>query len=283
MLLAMSRTTGLRVSIGQLCSRASVEQNLIEIDRLARAAQSEASKMLFLPENACFMGVPGTSMSLEVAESLDDDSGAAGTIIPRLGEICQRYKLWLSVGGFQEKVSGEEGVGKIHNTHIVIDDGGRIVSRYRKIHLFDYKHLKESLLTVPGTTTEVCETPFGLNLGLSVCFDLRFPSLYQRLREQGANVMLIPAAFTVDTGRAHWETLIRARAIETQSWVIAAAQSGRHNEKRESYGHGMVVDPWGKVVVCLKGDQASVETFELDIGLVDEVRRRFVIKQRLSM
>ena len=95
--------------------------------------------------------------------------------------------------------------------------------------------------------------------------------------------MLIPAAFTVDTGRAHWETLIRARAIETQSWVIAAAQSGRHNEKRESYGHGMVVDPWGRVVVCLKGDQASVETFELDIGLVDEVRRRFVIKQRLSM
>jgi deaminated glutathione amidase len=281
----MSCTTVVRVSIAQLCATSNVQHNLNLIERFAKLARSEASKILFLPENACFMGVPGTSMSLEVAESLGDDSNS-GTIIPRLKDICKEQGLWISVGGFQEKVPGDsvDGVGKIHNTHIIIDDAGRIVAKYRKMHLFNFPDagLNESALTVAGTTTEVCETPFGLHLGLSVCFDLRFPSLYQQLREKGANVMLIPAAFTVETGRAHWETLIRARAIETQSWVIAAAQSGQHNKNRSSYGHGMVVDPWGKVVACLEGDE-ELQTFELDIGLVDEVRRRFVIEQRIAV
>ena len=270
---------GVRVSIAQMCATSNVGQNLNVIERFAKLARAEASKILFLPENACFMGVPGTSMSLEVAESLDDE-GVSGEVIPRLKGICREHGIWLSVGGFQEKSASDS--GRIHNTHIIIDDSGRIVARYRKINLFDFPDggLKESALTIAGTTTEVCETPFGLSLGLSVCFDLRFPALYQQLREKGANVMLIPAAFTVETGRAHWETLIRARAIETQAWVIAAAQAGQHNEKRASHGHGMVVDPWGTVVCCLEGDE-ELQTVDLDIGMVDEVRRRFVITHRL--
>lgn len=217
------------------------------------------------------MPIPGTKMSLEMAESLDDD---AGKVIPRLRAICKQERLWLSVGGFQEKASKD----KIYNTHIIFDDTGRIVSSYRKIHLFDFPDggLRESTLTVAGNTAEVCQTPFGLNLGLSVCFDIRFPHLYGKLREKGANVMLAPAAFHCSTGRAHWDTLLRARAIETQAWVIAAAQAGQHNDKRKSYGRGMIVDPWGSVVCCLE-EEEEVHTVELDLGRVEQVRKRLPI------
>ena len=288
-----------RISIAQMCSTSSIEHNLTTIERLAKRARADSSKILFLPENACFMGVPGTTMALDMAERLDDvedpptaattatttastttastttastTTASTTTVVGRLRAIARQAELWISVGGFQERAPNE----KIYNTHIVLDDVGRIVARYRKIHLFDYPAggLVESRMTAPGEWIEVCETPFaGLNLGLSVCFDLRFPMLYSRLRESKANAMVVPAAFTIPTGQAHWETLLRARAIETQSFVIAAAQTGQHNEKRRSYGHGMVVDPWGRVLVEM-GEAEGLVGVDLEMGEVDEVRGR---------
>jgi len=270
-----------RISIAQMCSTSSIDHNLAMIERLAKRARADRSKILFLPENACFMGLPGTTMSLDMAERLDDvddpttsttATTTSTTVVGRLRAIARRAELWISVGGFQEQAPNE----KIYNTHIVLDDVGRIVARYRKIHLFDYPAggLVESRMTAPGERIEVCETPFaGLNLGLSVCFDLRFPMLYSKLREAKANAMVVPAAFTIPTGEAHWETLLRARAIETQSFVIAAAQTGQHNEKRRSYGHGMVVDPWGRVLVEM-GEAEGLVGVDLEMGEVEEVRGR---------
>lgn len=264
--------SNVRIAIAQMCSTSSVERNLSTIQSFARLARDANASMLFLPENACFMGLPGTKMSLDVAESLDEGSREERTsgIVARLRAISREANVWLSVGGFQERAGND----KVFNTHIVFDDRGNIVSRYRKIHLFDYAAggLVESRLTAPGDDVVLCDTPFGVTLGLSVCFDVRFPMLYVKLRERGANVMLIPAAFHPTTGAAHWETLLRARAIETQSFVIAAAQAGAHNEKRSSYGHGMVCNPWGEVLCCLSGEE-EIRVVELDLGLVEEVRR----------
>lgn len=215
-----------------MCSTSSIERNLTTIERFARQAKADMARLLVLPENAIFMGEPGTTQSLEIAESLDDPSDSS--IIGKIKAICRENSLWVSLGGFQERAPSP---GKIYNTHIILNDSGELVAKYRKMHLFDFPEggLCESTLTMAGDSVEICATPFGITLGLSICFDLRFPGLYQSLRKKGANVMLIPAAFTKPTGEAgHWDVLNRARAIETQSYVVAAAQVGAHNERRES-------------------------------------------------
>jgi predicted amidohydrolase len=163
--------------------------------------------------------------------------------------------MWLSLGGFQEKGPDDS---HQYNTHVLIDDSGEIRSSYRKIHLFDVDVpgnmvYKESRFTTAGDTVVAVDSPFG-RLGLTVCYDLRFPELYQCLRfKHQAQVLLVPSAFTKVTGEAHWEILLRARAIETQCYVIAAAQAGKHNEKRESYGDSIIIDPWGTVIARLPG------------------------------
>jgi len=176
---------------------------------------------------------------------------------------------------------------RVYNTHIVFNAKGELVSKYRKAHLFDVTipsqgiHLKESATTAPGDSgiVVVSESPVGI-LGLSICYDLRFPEQYRMLTEKGAQVLLVPSAFTVPTGEAHWHTLLRARAIENQCFVIAAAQCGVHNDKRESYGHSLVVDPWGKVLVDAGGqDKGMVVVCDLDLGLVESIRARMPIAQ----
>lgn len=195
--------------------------------------------------------------------------------------LARESKIWLSLGGFQEKGSEE---AHICNTHVVIDDAGNIRSTYRKIHLFDVdvpggRSYKESSFTEPGKDIVALDSsPVG-RLGLTVCYDLRFPELYQQLRFQHeAQVLLVPAAFTKITGQAHWEILLRARAIETQCYVIAAAQAGKHNDKRESYGDTLIIDPWGTVVGRLP-DRVStgIAVADIDLSLVDSVRTKMPI------
>ena len=239
-------------------------------------AVAAGAKILFLPENFNYLG-RSPSDSLKIAESLD------GPIIARYASLARRLKLWLSLGGFQEKSKTHP--DKLHNCHVVLDHHGEIAAYYRKIHLFNVDIpngpvLMEGNFTAPGTGLVTCDSPVG-RLGLSVCYDLRFPMLYQRLAfTLGAKIMLVPSAFTVTTGEAHWEVLLRARAIETQSYVVAAAQAGRHNEKRESYGHSIVVDPWGTVIARLPDPKATgIAIADVDLDGLEALRRRMPVAE----
>jgi predicted amidohydrolase len=173
-----------------------------------------------------------------------------------LRELATRHGLWLVGGGMAERVPGD--LRRTYNAAVAIDPRGQVAAHYRKVHLFDVDipggaTLRESDSTARGDELAVLDID-GARIGLTICYDLRFPELYRELvLDRGAEVLLVPAAFTAHTGAAHWHVLLRARAIENQAWLVAAAQWGRHNDKRESYGHTLIVDPWGTVV----GEQAS--------------------------
>eukprot|EP00879_Flechtneria_rotunda_P009520 GHRR01009964.1.p1 GENE.GHRR01009964.1~~GHRR01009964.1.p1 ORF type:complete len:253 (+),score=67.06 GHRR01009964.1:96-854(+) len=231
--------------------------------------------MLFLPECFSFIG-SSQPESLSKAEPLD------GPAMARYRQLARDTRLWMSLGGFQEVGPDEH---HLYNTHVVLDDGGDTVASYRKVHLFDVDVpngpvLMESRTTAPGGQLLICDSPAG-RLGLTVCYDLRFPEVYQTLTwELGAQVLLVPSAFTKVTGAAHWEVLLRARAIECQCYVIAAAQGGVHNEKRESYGHALIIDPWGAIVGHLEDPQATgVAIVDLDFDYLDSIRVKMPIKE----
>jgi len=264
-----------RVAVAQMCSSLDKAQNLQWISRMVKEAKMRGAAFLALPECFDFMGRPGTGDSKREAELID------GPTVNRLREIAAHEKMWLSLGGFHEKL--EEATEKIANTHIIIDDAGVIRCSYRKIHLFDVDvdgGYMESKSTVAGTKVElVCDTPVG-NIAVTTCYDVRFPELYSILRDMGAEVVLVPSAFMPTTGSAHWHVLLRARAIETQCFVVASAQSGVHNandaeveRERESYGHSLVVDPNGKVLLDLGKAQNCVGVVDLNFGLMAQLRK----------
>jgi predicted amidohydrolase len=252
-----------------MCSTADLQANLgVCRDRIAQAADAGA-RLVVLPENFSFLGRSERD-KLAIAERLD----GGGPIVSALQELATRHRVWLVGGGTPEVVEGDE--RRTYNTALVIDPAGALVARYRKIHLFDVDipggaTLRESDATRAGDELVVVEIE-GAKVGLSICYDVRFPELYRRLvKDRGANVLLVPAAFTAHTGAAHWELLLRARAVEDQAWVVAAAQWGRHNDKRESYGHTLVVDPWGTIAAeCPEGDGVVVTTLD---GAAVEKRR----------
>ncbi|KAL5982508.1 Deaminated glutathione amidase, chloroplastic/cytosolic [Asimina triloba] len=246
-------------------------------------AADAGAKLLCFPENFSFVGARD-GQSLEIAEPLD------GPIMKGYCSLAREHGIWLSLGGFQEKGPDD---GHLCNTHVVVDDLGKIRSTYRKIHLFDVDVpggmvYKESSFTTAGMKLTVMDSPFG-RLGVTVCYDLRFPELYQELRfEHNAQdlycfvfykihgqIFLVPAAFTRVTGEAHWEILLRARAIENQCYVIAAAQAGKHNEKRESYGDTLIIDPWGTVIARLPG----IAVADIDLSLINSVRTKMPIAE----
>lgn len=252
----------------QMCSVNDVAANYATCARLVRAAAEKGCKIVFFPECFAFIGArPGEAQA--IAEPLE------GPTISRYRALAREHSVWLSLGGFQEKCEGEE--SKIFNTHVVVDAAGEIQAAYRKIHLYDVPMvgLVESRQALAGDALVSCDSVAG-RLGVTICYDMRFPELYQKLTfVHGAQVLLMPSAFAMKTGAAHWETLLRARAIETQCYVVAAAQAGQHNTDgngRLSYGHAVAFDPWGERVASHGAEGTGVETFEIDLGLVDGTR-----------
>ncbi len=264
-----------RIAVGQMCASSDVEKNFEVVADLCSQAKDRGCSMLFLPECFAFIGMKGTD-ALAVMEPLN------GPLLGRYRELAAKHGLWLSLGGFAEQGPDRD---RRFNAHIIVNDAGEIRASYRKIHLFDVDMgdvngpvLMESRTAAAGEALVTCDSPAG-KLGLTVCYDLRFPEMFARLRyELGCEMMLVPSAFTKPTGQAHWETLLRARAIETQSYVVAAAQAGVHSEGRASHGHAMIVDPWGKVVAELDGEGTGIAVADVDLGYLKDVRSRIPVE-----
>ncbi|KAL5140369.1 Nitrilase-like protein 2 [Glycine soja] len=274
---ATMASNSVRVAAAQMTSISDLAANLATCSRLIKEAASAGAKLLCFPEAFSYVGTKDGD-SVRVAEPLD------GPIMSHYCSLARESSIWLSLGGFQEKGSDPQ---RLSNTHVIVDDTGKIISSYSKIHLFDVdvpggRVYKESSFTESGKDIVAVDSPVG-RLGLSVCYDLRFPEMYQLLRFQHeAQVLLVPAAFTTVTGEAHWEILLRARAIETQCYVIAAAQAGKHNDKRESYGDTLIIDPWGTIVGRLPDRLSTgIVVADIDLSFVDSVREKMPIaKQR---
>lgn len=264
------------VAVAQMCSRKNKAKNLERCEYLIEEARGHGVKFISFPENFAFLG-EDEHEAKAAAEYID------GASITRLARCAHQQGMWLSLGGFQEKLADD---GKIANTHVVVSDVGRVVAVYRKMHLFSVKLpngavYDEARSVRPGSEVVNVATNMG-RFGLSICYDLRFAPLYQALRDQGADIMLVPAAFSDVTGPAHWEILLRARAIETQSYVLAAAQTGRHNPTRVTHGHACIVDPWGAVIAQC-GLEGHLAFAEINLELVRKLRTDMPIWQQRAL
>jgi deaminated glutathione amidase len=252
----------------QLCSSDDVAANLAVCRTLAADAAARGAALLALPECFSFIG-KRMGDRLAIAERLE----RPGPIVGAVREIAREHRMWVVAGGMPEVSSDPS---KTFNTCLVVDPAGETRAVYRKIHMFDVKipgraELCESASTDAGREVVVADTPLA-RLGLSICYDVRFPELYRELAvERGAEILLVPSAFTAHTGAAHWHTLLRARAIENQCFVVAPAQHGRHSAARESFGHTIIIDPWGTVLAELpEGDGVAVA--EIDLAALARVR-----------
>lgn len=256
-----------RIAVAQTTAREDFDANLrIARDMVAQAA-AEGAALLAFPE--VFLYVGGRPGKLAAAQDLD------GAVVRSFRELAARHRIMLLLGSLHERIPGD--TQHVHNTSVLVGAGGELLGSYRKLKLFDVDlpevNVRESDTIVAGREPPpVIATPLG-RLGLSICFDLRFSELYTDLRRRGAQVVFIPSNFTVPTGEAHWEVLLRARAIEGQYFVVAPAQVGQHNPRYASYGHGMVVDPWGRVVMVNDGGPGLAYA-ELDLDLIEPMRGR---------
>ncbi len=250
----------------QLNSQADVVQNLEQCARLVERAKQRGAELVLLPENFAFFGPEAEKR--RIAESL-----ATGRIARALREMAKANAVCLIGGGFPEQTSDPM---RPHNSLLVVGADGTDLATYRKIHLFDVDlgsggSYAESDATAPGEAVVTADVA-GFRLGLSICYDLRFPELYRALSREGAEVLLVPAAFTLHTGKDHWHVLLRARAIEAQAFVVAAAQHGAHPGGRHTYGHSLVVDPWG-TVIAEASDGVGLVTATLERARLEAVRR----------
>jgi deaminated glutathione amidase len=260
----------MKVAAIQMTSGPDVTANLSEAGRLLEEASEAGARLAVLPENFAFMGLRDADKRM-VAEA--DGAGPAQQF---LAAIARRLRMWI-VGGTLPLKAGAD--GRVAAASLVYDSDGQRVGRYDKIHLFDVdipgrtETYRESANVAPGNGATVLDTPAG-KLGLSVCYDVRFPELYRYLSAAGAQILSVPSAFTAPTGRAHWETLLRARAIENLCYVVAPAQSGFHPSGRETYGDSMIVDYWGRVLQRLpRGRGCAVA--EIDLASQEAVRASF--------
>ncbi len=252
----------------QLNSQGELDENLARVRAWTDEAARRGAGVVVLPENFAYMGDEEGKRAF--AEHLD---AGGGPILAALVELARRHRVWMVAGGMPER-SGD--ADRPFNTCAVIAPDGRLAARYRKVHLFDVDlsdgtRYRESASTSPGDSPVAVDLA-GLTLGLSVCYDLRFPELYRALSRQGAEAIVVPAAFTLVTGKDHWHVLLRARAIEAQAYVVAAAQWGKHPRGRHTYGKSCIIDPWGDVVAqASEGEGVVVAT--LDPAVLTRVRR----------
>ncbi|WP_188065483.1 carbon-nitrogen hydrolase family protein [Sphingobium sp. KCTC 72723] len=259
----------MRAALFQMTSGVDPTANAAAIVEMVARAKAEGADMLFTPE---------------MAGCLDRDRARAGAtlrceaddiVLAAVREAAARVGIWVHIGSLPLK--DERADGRWANRSFLIDDNGAIRARYDKIHLFDVdlatgESWRESSVYGPGDQVVAADTPWG-RMGFSICYDMRFPDLYRALTNAGATILLAPAAFTVPTGKAHWHVLLRARAIEAGCFVIATAQAGDHADGRTTYGHSLVVDPWGDVLLDM-GDVAGLAFANLDLSRIADVRAR---------
>ncbi|MFL0418208.1 carbon-nitrogen hydrolase family protein [Sphingomonas sp. 179-I 2A4 NHS] len=260
----------MRAGILQMTSGIDPAANAVTITNAIRAAADEGAAMLFTPEMSGLLDRDRQRAAASIVAEDDD------RVLAAVREAAARAGIWVHLGSLALRRDD----GRLANRGFVIDGAGAIRARYDKIHLFDVdlptgESWRESAAYAPGEGAVVVETPLG-RLGLTICYDLRFPALFQVLSDAGATIIAVPAAFTRPTGAAHWHVLLRARAIESAAFVIAAAQTGEHEDGRATYGHSLAIDPWGEVL-CDMDDAPGLEFVEIAPDRVADVRARIPV------
>ncbi|MET0192329.1 MAG: carbon-nitrogen hydrolase family protein [Hyphomicrobiaceae bacterium] len=256
-----------RVGLVQMCTGRSVEKNLQDASALVRDAARQGATYIQTPEITTLMEMDRERLFATIRPQAADPS------IPRFADLARELGIWLHIGSMPILLGG----GKVANRSLLFSPQGAIAASFDKIHMFDVElpggeSYRESRNSQPGNTGVVADLPWG-RLGLTVCYDLRFPHLYRALAKAGADVLAIPSAFTRKTGEAHWHVLLRARAIENGCFVLAAAQAGRHESGRETYGHSLIVNPWGEIV-AEAGVDPGVIVADIAPGEVVAARQR---------
>src|SRR5690349_3166914 len=266
--------TAMKIAAVQMVSTPNVETNVAAARRLAGGAAAAGARLVVLPEYFCFMGRSDRD-KLAIAERAGD-----GPIQDALAAIAREHGVWLIGGTLPLRVDDGPATGSIDrvlNANLVFSPRGELAARYDKMHLFAYDNGRERY--DEGRTLQAGRAPAafdadGWRVGLSVCYDLRFPELYRALGKPSCDLLSVPSAFTYTTGSAHWEVLLRARAIENQCYVVAAAQGGTHENGRRTFGHSLVVDPWGEVVACRRDDGEGIVVAEMARERIADVRRQ---------
>jgi predicted amidohydrolase len=261
-------TANIRAAVVQLTSRQNVQENLDACAAAAAAAASQGAQLCAFPENFAYMGPERGKLA--IAEPVDVDH--PGPILHRMIALARQHGMHVLCGGLPER-SGTP--GKCLNASVLLDPCGRLLGHYRKMHLFDVSlpgraEYRESEVFEGGPAPVVAGTGFG-PIGLSVCYDLRFPELYRAEVAAGARILAVPSAFTAHTGAAHWHVLVRARAVENECFFLAPNQCGTHAEKIVTYGHSLIVDPWGTVLAEI-AEGPGVAVADLDLAYQDQVR-----------
>jgi predicted amidohydrolase len=257
----------LKVAAIQMCSSDNVDENLSIAQHLISRAKFNGAELIVLPE--MFVHI---AMDKHAKVQIKEPFGS-GKIQNFLAQQAKHHKVWIVSGTIPLSTDDEN---KISAACLMYDDKGNVVARYDKMHLFDVsisaqEFYRESDVVKPGDKPVIVDTPFG-KIGLAVCYDIRFPELFRSLFQQGAEIFIIPAAFTVTTGHAHWELLARARAVENFCYVIGACQGGTHNTGRKTFGHSLIVDPWGEIKATM-ADEVDVITANIDLDYVRKIRK----------
>lgn len=266
-------TDHVSVACVQMTSGPQIEENLKVVEGLISEAAARGAKLICTPENTDFMCA---HMADKIAVVPSEESHPALSLCA--GLAC-RHKVWILLGSIAIKISAD----KMANRSYLFNEAGEIVARYDKIHLFDAQLsedecYKESAFFMPGDKAVVAQAPW-CKLGMSICYDVRFAYLYRRMAQAGAAIMTVPAAFAATTGRCHWEVLLRARAIETGSFILAPAQCGIHEGNRKTWGHALIIGPWGDIV-AQADDQPGYILADIDLSAVQKARRAVASFQR---
>jgi predicted amidohydrolase len=257
----------MKIALYQARTGIDPERNARDLEGAVAEAAAGGAAILFTPEMSGLLDRDRKRADAHLRSEAED------AVLAAVRAAALRHGLWVHLGSLALRGEGE----RLANRGFLVDDEGEIRARYDKMHLFDVdlasgESWRESAVYAPGEAAVVADSPAG-PLGLSICYDLRFPDLYRALTDAGATILAVPAAFTVPTGEAHWHVLLRARAIEAGAFVIAAAQSGHHEDGRDTYGHSLVVDPWGMVLLDME-DKVGVGFAEIDPGQIEAVRGR---------
>lgn len=259
----------MRAALFQSCTGVDPEASAESLAQAVRRAAEGGADILFTPEMSGLLDRDRARAAMHLTGESGD------RVLAAVREAAAEAGIWVHLGSLA--LAGEREDGRLVNRAFLIDDQGTIRARYDKMHLFDVdlptgESWRESSAYAPGEGAVAADTPWG-RLGLTICYDIRFPDIFRALSDAGAVMLAVPAAFTVPTGEAHWHVLLRARAIEAGAFVIAAAQAGTHEDGRATYGHSLVVDPWGEVLLDM-GEASGIGFVDLDLARVDEVRAR---------